>query len=661
MADISLSAAVDTSGVAAGMAAIENQVSRSASSIGQTLRSYLTAGVIIAEFQKIAMEAENVHREAARFRIDAEQLQIVTNAAKQLGLPMEQVARAMNLLEINAQKALNPTTKQALAMEGLNISAKEFAQLDVVSKFYALSDAAAAGAKDGKAYADVAQLIGVRNTEMIPLIYQGSQAIIDQGKAFRVMSNDEIATFHALKVEQDKYIQNLQGVLARIVVGWGRYFTTLKSEFQSFKDWVTNAAIFSIPMIGPVLTASRPAAGVMFNSPQPTPASTPTPAPVASGEAAAVGITDISAGSGAGLPSGRGGVSAIEEATLTRTLNLSDRLNELLSQRVDLQNKLDEAMAAGDAKAATQYQLQVQIAKIDQQILPLQQQIALEEQKGVDAADRQIQKSANRVEIDQLDLQISDLRNKGNEYGAFLLESQRNLLQINLDFDEKIQAAIDKADEARAKGLELTAQENELLAQQLAAERQVTLEQEQQRQAQERQRIAQGPNPLTISALAEGNLRLGATSDVYAAALAASRGLKPGSPEYNRLVQQTNAQDQLRQLQGRNLGWEEQLGRDKLVQWYSGQQQQQATGAAQQSHQEEIAYWQAIATGRTPSGDNPYLGVFGVPNFQTGQFTSASSATPNPALDKLQSQIDLQQQSLTALQQIVYNTTMVHV
>ena len=72
MTDISLSSEVDTSGVAAGMAAIENQVSRSARTIGQTLQGYFTAGALIAEFQKIANAAEDIHREAQRFGIDAE-------------------------------------------------------------------------------------------------------------------------------------------------------------------------------------------------------------------------------------------------------------------------------------------------------------------------------------------------------------------------------------------------------------------------------------------------------------------------------------------------------------------------------------------------------------------------------------------------------------
>ncbi len=493
MADISLSSEVDTSGVAAGMASIENQVQRTANSIGSKISGLFSAGAIAAELSKILDFAETIHRESARFGVDAEQLQIVANAAKQLGLDIGTVARGMNLLEINAQKALDPTTKQALAVEHLGISAKAFAALSVDQKFFALADAYQRSAQDGQAYADVAELIGRRNTEMIPLLAKGSDAIRSQGAALGVMSEDTVRYLAETKQQWNTFSNQFLVLMGMML-----------KKGQDFEDMMERIALRAHNLLfGYSGNWFQPGGGSFGGKG----AGSSWGAPSAGG-AAPTGITDIAGGAGGGL--GGGNVSAIEEATLARTLNLSDRLNELLRQRVDLQNKLDEAMTAGDTKAATQYQLQLQLAKIDQQILPLKQQIALEEQKGVDAADRQIEKSANRVELDQLDLQISDLRNKGNAYGAFLLESQRNLLQINLDFDEKIQAAIDKANEARAKGLELTAQENEALAQQLETERQAATALEEQRQAQERQRIAQGPNPLTIGALASGNLRLGA-------------------------------------------------------------------------------------------------------------------------------------------------------
>ena len=211
-----------------------------------------------------------------------------------------------------------------------------------------------------------------------------------------------------------------------------------------------------------------------------------------------------------------------------------------------------------------------------------------------------------------------------------------------------------------ATGWSCTAEENELLAQQLETEKQATLDRERQRQEQERQRISQGPNPLTINALAQGNLRLGATSDVYAAAVAASENLQPGTLAYERLVQRISAEDQVRNLQGKNRGWEEQLNRDKLVQWFSHQQQQQATQQAEQSKQDQLHYWEAIAAGLPPPANNSFTGLFGTSPF-TSFNTIPGQDNTGVQIRQLSTQIDLLQQQLLTLQQIAGNTSIINI
>ena len=282
-------------------------------------------------------------------------------------------------------------------------------------------------------------------------------------------------------------------------------------------------------------------------------------------------------------------------------------------------------MAAGDTKAATQYQLQLQIAKIDEQILPLKQQIALEEQKGVDAADRQIEKSANRVGSTSSTCRSAISETKAtNTVRSYWKASGTCSRSTSISTRKSRQPSI-RQTSARSKGLELTAQENEALAQQLETEKQATLQLEQQRQEQERQRIAQGPNPLTINALAQNNLRLGATSDVYAAALAASRGLKPGSPEYNRLVQQIEAQDRLRELQGKNLSFADQTRSRQTRAMVCCPTTATGDRRSPTKPSTRDRLLASRSSRQNAAGDNPYSGLFGVPNFQTGQFTAPTS------------------------------------
>ena len=247
----------------------------------------------------------------------------------------------------------------------------------------------------------------------------------------------------------------------------------------------------------------------------------------------------------------------------------------------------------------------------------------------------------------------------------------------------------------------------------MEVEKQTTLELERQRQAEEARVAAATQIREAAGALAQNNLRLGATSDVYAQALAASRGIQPGTPEYDRLVKQIQAEDTLRMLQGKTLGWEEQLNRDKLVQWFADMQQRKAALEAEISLRQQIAYWAAIANGSPPPVGNPFTQFYAppapttapatttatpaptaptpaqnaFPGAPTGPIVPGGGATPvmpgipfgpyigqsafpglsssapatAAATDKLNSQVDLLTKAVSALQQIQKNTTLVQV
>jgi hypothetical protein len=148
----------------------------------------------------------------------------------------------------------------------------------------------------------------------------------------------------------------------------------------------------------------------------------------------------------------------------------------------------------------------------------------------------------------QAELQIMDLKLAGQDQAA-------RLAQIELDFNQKINQALSQASDLWSQMAQAYADGNVALGDQLAQhaqlkqaeadelgiEKQKTEQLEMQTQALHDQQAAEraradaaaramGPNPLTVNALAQGNLRLGATTDVYVQALAASRGIPVGSP-----------------------------------------------------------------------------------------------------------------------------------
>jgi hypothetical protein len=235
MPDVDLSSGFDWGPVRTGMEEMRAFVSQTTRGISGDatgmFAGVISAGTIITEFKAVVESAHEIHHEAERFGVDAEQLQLIGNAAGEVGINLNTTARAMNQLTINAQAALNPTSKQAAALRDLGINAVEFARLNPQEQFLALADAYHSSAQDGAAYADVATLVGKRNTDMIPILAKGSTAIREQGEAMGIMSDKSVELL-------DKVYSQLQVVGNQAKVLGATVYTTL----QGWEDAIERLA-----------------------------------------------------------------------------------------------------------------------------------------------------------------------------------------------------------------------------------------------------------------------------------------------------------------------------------------------------------------------------------------------------------------------------------
>jgi hypothetical protein len=238
---VSFSQDVQGSGEKAGggfLAGIKKGFSGIGSSLGGLggqLTGLLGGYLGFSEFNKVVEKADEIHRTSARFGLDAEQLQVLANVGKTVGLSMDQVARAMTLITINAQKALDPMSKQGIAMQQLHISAEQFVHLNAQEQILRLADAYKDSAQDGAAFAATSDLVGRRNTAMIPLLQLGSKAILEQAKDFHTMGDAEVAELHRIKVEEDRYLTNLDSFVAKAISGWGRLFGFIAAAGSGIK------------------------------------------------------------------------------------------------------------------------------------------------------------------------------------------------------------------------------------------------------------------------------------------------------------------------------------------------------------------------------------------------------------------------------------------
>ena len=112
MADIELSGGFDWGPIRTGMGQMRAFVSQTTAGINKDIGSmftpvgigrFLVGGALVEGLRAIIDHAQEIHHEAERFGLDAEQLQRIANPAKEVGISMEQVARAMKWLKSPAQ------------------------------------------------------------------------------------------------------------------------------------------------------------------------------------------------------------------------------------------------------------------------------------------------------------------------------------------------------------------------------------------------------------------------------------------------------------------------------------------------------------------------------------------------------------------------------
>jgi hypothetical protein len=820
MSDVNLDSQFNWSPIRTGMEEMRGYVSATTRNIGRDVSGMFAAGIavtaITGALRSIVEEAHEIHATAEKFRLDSDALQTIGNTARDLGIPLETVARAMNRIELNAYKATQADNEQRKALEGLGISANDFFRLSADQKILALAGAYERSGDKATAYAQIVSIVGRRESEVMRIIELGTEAIKAQGDQAKY-SAEQLAEIETARIAWVRLWHDLQ------IIG-ANFFTAVVAPIQRGMDGINKAIadviaggkrMFGGDFLGGLKQFFYGGGGAEEGMP-PSARSLMVSPPATLEQRAAI---EGEGGTGAGATTG-GASAAAAKKDAEDQIKLAEKLAKIQRDagfaRLSDGGKLEVLQREQAALQATELtqesgttdQLETQVAiaqkqkdidelsaKISQDDLDYQEKIAKVRQDMADKADQDLADSqeqtkelylqligrkdladrarieyeyntkihdaqnaitkaeelgddavanTNRALVTQLSLEkqtalaahdkaraeemaakaaaekvnverekqnLADLKEANAELDLRLQNraEEADLLHTNYEFDKQINEALGEANDlwdqmanayrdgnkALGDQLAIHAQLKQAEADELEIEKQQTLELKAQQQlidsmtragiSQSRYADAQqgtltragtgvdyinaAGNRVSIAApatmdlsviggLASGNLRMGATPDVLAAAIAHFQGLSPEATA--RLGMQLEAESQLRRLSGRNLGWFEQLQNDKMVQAYADWQQQQASQAAALSHQQEIDYWSAIAGGRTPVGGNPYLAMFGMPNFATGQFQPLTQEQAiRSMVPVLQSQGFTLEQILKGIQQIEANTGVV--
>ena len=209
--------ALDASGLDRGLASAQDSVSRFAKQAGQALVGAFAFGKIIQGFSTAIEKGDELQDIAEKFGVSASKLQMLGNAASVFGSGLDQVSAGLNKLSLAQQKAVSGESgSEALVatFAEVGISLEELRSITAEDIFLKIADSFASGANDGRQFVIVNELLGKAQTDLIKVLNQGSEAIIEQGNAIGVFSNETIAQLSAAS-DSIKKFQNI------LTVGFG--------------------------------------------------------------------------------------------------------------------------------------------------------------------------------------------------------------------------------------------------------------------------------------------------------------------------------------------------------------------------------------------------------------------------------------------------------
>jgi hypothetical protein len=237
--------ALDASGLDRGLASAQDSVSRFAKQAGQALVGAFAFGKIIQGFSTAIEKGDELQDIAEKFGVSASKLQMLGNAASVFGSGLDQVSAGLNKLSLAQQKAVSGESgSEALVatFAEVGISLEELRSITAEDIFLKIADSFASGSNDGRQFVIVNELLGKAQTDLIKVLNQGSEAIIEQGNAIGVFSNETIAQLSAAS-DSIKKFQNIltvgfgvaAGKIMEAVEAYGR-FAAIKPIIKFFDE-----------------------------------------------------------------------------------------------------------------------------------------------------------------------------------------------------------------------------------------------------------------------------------------------------------------------------------------------------------------------------------------------------------------------------------------
>ena len=222
--------ALDASGLDRGLSSAQDSVTRFAKQAGTALAGAFAFNKIIAGFSSAIEKGDQLQDIAEKFGVSASKLQMLGNAASVFGSGLDQVSAGLNKLSLAQQKAVSGeqgAEELVATFAEVGISLEELRTITAEDIFLKIADSFASGTNDGRQFVIVNELLGKAQTDLIKVLNQGSAAIIEQGNAIGVFSNETIAQLSAAS-DSIKKFQNI------LTVGFGAAASKIMEAVEAY-------------------------------------------------------------------------------------------------------------------------------------------------------------------------------------------------------------------------------------------------------------------------------------------------------------------------------------------------------------------------------------------------------------------------------------------
>ena len=216
--------ALESSGLDKGLESASASLDKFAKRATSALAGAFAFDKLISGFSNAIEKGDELQDIAEKFGISASKLQLLGNAASVFGSGVEAVSAGLNKLSLAQQKAIGGDDKLIETFKEVGITLKDLESLSAEDIFLRISDSFASGANDGRQFIIVNELLGKAQTDLIKVMNQGSTAILEQGNAMGVWSDETISQLSRAS-DAIKTFQNY------LTIGFGNILTNFLLPF----------------------------------------------------------------------------------------------------------------------------------------------------------------------------------------------------------------------------------------------------------------------------------------------------------------------------------------------------------------------------------------------------------------------------------------------